>query len=490
MFGTQVASNRRLAVLSGALIAAVLTACAGAPAPTQAPAQAPAESPTQAPAAEAPTAAPQPAAPAEGGESTFVSWYQYDETNTDEKSDERVGNSYLRKVIPVFNEEFKGKYKWVNQPQAWEKMVLNLVAAVQGGGDVPDVMQADATAVQTTLYQNGAVEDLTDWIKAQPWFGDLDAGAISACTGLDGRMYCVPIAETPQLVFYWSDHFPNGFPKTPEEFMTQAEALKQKGVYAITFFGSTDFDGNATTRFFFTTLASFGGGYDDGNGNMLLNTPENVKAVEFIREIVAKGYAPEVVFAGKFQEEEPMKTAEAASFPTGIFGYRYVNPLRAPSGKEYNTKTEQDMIDAIEAGDVKISSFLAPEGKQPSCGLGVASLIIPKGAKNPEGAKAYINWVMDQRNNAEWVMAVGGGVPSLDATRSAEVFQSEFYKQAIQATAGLCRPWQGTLTNPPEAQKVIATVIYKLIKEDPTADIATELQKAQDEYNRQYAPGS
>lgn len=486
MFGTRVASNRRLAVLSGALVAAVLTACAGAPAPTQAPAQAP----TQPPAAEAPTTAPEPAAPAEGGESTFVSWYQYDETNTDEKSDERVGNAYLRKVIPLFNEEFKGKLKWVNQPQPWDKMVLNLVAAVQGGGDVPDVMQADATAVQTTLYDNGAVEDLTDWIKAQPWFGDIDPGAISACTGLDGRIYCVPIAETPQLVFYWSDHFPNGFPKTPEEFMTQAEALKQKGVYAITFFGSTDFDGNAATRFFFTALASFGGGYDDGKGNMLLNTPENVKAVEFIREIVAKGYAPEIVFAGKFQEEEPMKTAEAASFPTGIFGYRYVNPLRAPSGKEYNTKTEQDMIDAIEAGDVKLSSFLAPEGKQPSCGLGVASLIIPKGAKNPDGAKTYINWVMDQRNNAEWVVAVGGGVPSVNATRSAEAFQSEFYKQAIQATAGLCRPWQGTLTNPPEAQKIIATVIYKLIKEDPTADIATELQKAQDEYNRQYAPGS
>lgn len=486
MFGIRTIRNQRLALVSGALVMAVLTACAGAPAPTQAPAQ----PPTQAPAAEAPTSAPEPAAPAAGGESTFVSWYQYDETNTDEKSDERVGNTYLRRTIPIFNEEFKGKYKWVNQPQAWDKMTLNLIAAVQGGGEVPDVMQADSTAVQTTLYQNGAVQDLTDWIKAQPWFSDLDPGAISACTGLDGKMYCVPIAETPQLVFYWSDHFPTGYPRTPEDFLSQAEALKQKNVYAITFFGSTDFDGNAATRFFFTALASFGGGYDDGKGNMLLNRPENVKAVEFIREIVSKGYAPEVVFAGKFQEEEPMKTAEAASFPTGIFGYRYVNPLRAPSGKEYNTKTEQDMIDAIQAGDVKLSSFLAPEGKQPSCGLGVASLIIPRGAKNPDGAKTYINWVMEQRNNAEWVVAVGGGVPSLNTTRSADVFQSEFYKQAIQATAGLCRPWQGTLTNPPEAQKIIATAIYKLIKEDPAADIAAELQKAQDEYNSQYAPGS
>ena len=496
MVGIRGVNNRRLMAMSAGLALALLTACAGAPAPTQAPAtQAPA---TQAPAAEA-TAAPTQAsaseattAPAEGAgaESTFTTWYQYDETNTDEQSDERVGNEYLRKTIPLFNEEFKGRYKWVNQPQAWEKMTLNLVAAVQGGGEVPDLMQTGADAVVTTLYQNGAVEDLTDWMKAQPWFADLDPGAISACTGLDGRIYCVPVAETPQLVFYWSDHFPDGYPKTPEEFLTQAEALKQKNVYAITFFGSTDFDGEAAKRFFFTTVSSFGGGYDDGKGNMLLNRPENVKAIEFIREVVAKDYAPEIAFAGKFQEEEPMKTAEAASFPTGIFGYRYINPLKAPNGNEYTTKTEKDMIDAIEAGDVKLSSFVAPEGMQPGCGLGVSVLVIPKGAQNPDGAKTYINWVMDPKNNAAWVLGPGGGVPSLGMTRQDAAFQSEFFKQAIPATAGLCRPWSGTLTNPPEAQKIIATTIYKLIKEDPSADIAAELQKSQDEYNSQYAPQS
>ena len=33
------------------------------------------------------------------------------------------------------------------------------------------------------------------------------------------------------------------------------------------------------------------------------------------------------------------------------------------------------------------------------------------------------------------------------------------------------------------AQKTIMDVVYKLIKQDPTLDIATELQKAQDEFN-------
>ena len=473
--------NRKHMAAAGAILAAALLAACAGPAAAPGPSQ-PKED------AQATGATATAESPAAGGESTFVTWYQYDENNTDPKSDERVGNEYVRKTLPLFNEEFKGRFKWINQPQAWEKMVLNLVAAVQGGGEVPDLMQASAGDALTTLYQNGALEDLTEWAQAQPWFKDLDQGAVTACTGLDGKLYCIPVAEMPQLVFYWNDYFPTGYPKTPEEFTKIAEELKNKNVYAITFFGSTDFDGAATTRFFFTLLDSFGGGYDDGQGKMALNTPENVKAIEFLREIVQKGYAPEVVFAGKFQEEEPMKTAEAASFPTGIFGYRYVNPLKAPSGKEYNTKTEKDMLDAIAAGDVKLAPFLASEGQTPGCHLGVTGFVIPKGAKNMDGSKAYINWIMDQKNNAAWVQGPGGGVPSLGEIRKDPLFQTEFYKQAIPATAGLCRDWRGSLTNPPEAQKAIATAIYKLIKEDPKADVAAELQKTQDEYNKQYAP--
>ena len=42
----------------------------------------------------------------------FVSWMQYDQGNVDPKSDERVGNEYLRQVIPQFNKAFEGKWVW------------------------------------------------------------------------------------------------------------------------------------------------------------------------------------------------------------------------------------------------------------------------------------------------------------------------------------------------------------------------------------------
>jgi len=62
--------------------------------------------------------------------------------------------------------------------------------------------------------------------------------------------------------------------------------------------------------------------------------------------------------------------------------------------------------------------------------------------------------------------------------------QTPFYKQAAEAINGsVCRFHTGSLARPSEAEGLIMNAVYKLIKEDPTLDIATELQKAQDEYN-------
>lgn len=413
----------------------------------------------------------------------FVTWYQYDQNNEDTKSDERVGNEYLRKTIPLFNEAFAGKWNWVNQPKAFDKMVTELITAVQAGGEVPDLMHTGGGDM-LTFYQNGTVQDLTEWAQAQSWYADLDPNAITACQGPDGKLYCIPVAESPQIVFVWKDRFPDGYPATPEEFLAQAEALKAQGLYAITFFGSTDYEGEALGRFMWTAISSFGGKFDDGQGKMTLNTPENVAAIAFIRDIVAKGYAPEIAFAGQFQEEEAFKDASAGSFPTGIFGYRYVNPLTAPNGTNYEKKNEEDMLDAIAAGDVYLSSFFAAEGQEPGCNIDVSAFSIPTGAQNVEAAYDYINWIMSAEQNGAWVLAPGGGFPALKSTQADPLFQTPFYKQAAEAVAAsACRPWYGSLDRRQEARTLIVNTIYKLIKEDPTADIGETLTAAEEEYN-------
>lgn len=445
--------------------------------PTEAPTEAPMEQPTQAPTVE-PTKEPE-VVPAQD----FVTWYQYDQNNTDPASDERVGNEYLRKTIPLFNEAYAGKWNWVNQPKAWDKMSAELVAAVQAGGEVPDLFEMQGNQLND-FYRNGAIQDLTDWAQSQSWFNDLDASAVESCKGPDGKLYCIPISQRPQVVYVWKDIFPNGFPKTPDDFMEQAAALKDQGLYAMTFFGSTDKGGGGVNRAVNTTISSFGGRFDDGDGNMVLDTPENVAAIEFLREIVAGGYVPEVSFAGGYQEEEPFKDGTAGALPSGLNGYRYLNPLKAPNGTEYAKGSEEDVLDAVAAGDLLISSFLAPEGKKPGCNTDVAGFVIPVGAKNAEAAHDYISWIMEPEQNADWVLGPGGGFPVLKTTLTLDQFKAPFYQQAAEAvSASACRPWYGSLERTSEAQLLIMTTIYKLIKEDPTADISAELTRAQEEYN-------
>ena len=107
------------------------------------------------------------------------------------------------------------------------------------------------------------------------------------------------------------------------------------------------------------------------------------------------------------------------------------------------------------------------------------------GAKNIEAAHDYNNWVMTGEQNGKWVQGPGGGFPALKATLATEAFNTPFYKQAgAAAQASACSPWYGSLDRRAEAKKVIMTAVYKLIKEDPKADIPATLKAAEEEYNK------
>ena len=416
-------------------------------------------------------------------EMEFLTWYQYDETNEDPASDERVGNEYLRGSIAEFNAEFDGTYNWVNRPKAWDTMYQELVAAVIAGNTVPDIIEMGSQWIPLVV-KNGAVQDLRGWAEQQEWYADMDASAMESCTGKDGGLYCIPVAIRPHLVYVWADHYPNGFPDTPEEFMAEAERLKGEGIYAWTYFGSTAYGGSGASRMTWSLISSYGGTYDDGEGNLYLTSPETIAAIEFFRETVAQGYNPETVFAGGFLEENSFKDASAGAIPTGLFGYRYINPLTAPDGTAYTKANADDMLDAIAAGDVILDHMFAPEGQTPGCGNDVAGFSIPVGAQNVEAAYDYINWLMTAEQNPKFVLGPGAGFPAWTAMLDAEEFQIPFYQEAGKALSGsVCTPYYGSLENRELAAELVMNAVYKLVKEDPTADIFTVLSEAEAEYN-------
>jgi len=460
-------------VVAGIALVILLVSCA--PAATPAPTTAPAAAATTAPVA---TAAPTTMAKAQD----VVTWFEFDQNNTDPKADEAVGNAAIRQAIPLFNQQFTGQWNWANNPVAFDQKDAQLISTAQAGGQVPDVFEV--TLGINSFYQHGTLQDLTDWAKAQPWYSDIDPNVLPVCTGPDGKLYCIPVTERPQVVYVWKDLYPNGFPTSEADFMTQAAALKAKGHYALTFFGSTDLNGEAATRAYDDVLQSYGGAVDDGHGKMLLDTPNDIAAIQFLRTIVAKGYVPDLAFAGGFQEEPVFSSSQAGAFPTGADGYNYLTPLTAPNGTKYTKGNQQDFLDAVAAGDIYLSPlFSNVPGQKPGCDIFSTALSIPVGAKNVDGAKAFINWMMGTQENAQFAFGIGGA-SALKSGQASTVFQIPYFQQLAKVTTEeSCKPWYGTLTDQGAAEPIVAAAFYKLVKQDPTADIASALDAAAAQYN-------
>ena len=111
-----------------------------------------------------------------------MTWYQFDQDNEDPANDEAVGNAYLRDTIPQFNEAFAGKWNWVNVPKAWDKMPAELVAAVQAGGDVPDLMQGSDSNIAEPVAQRRPAGPDRLGRRRRAGTRDMDPSALKACT--------------------------------------------------------------------------------------------------------------------------------------------------------------------------------------------------------------------------------------------------------------------------------------------------------------------
>ena len=91
---------------------------------------------------------------------------------------------------------------------------------------------------------------------------------------------------------------------------------------------------------------------------------------------------------------------------------------------------------------------------------------------------------MAPEQNPAYVLGPGAGFPANLSMLDAEELDLPFYREAAKALeASVCTPWFGSLDRREEAQTLIINAIYKLIKENPNADIVTELTRAEEEYN-------
>ena len=108
---------------------------------------------------------------------------------------------------------------------------------------------------------------------------------------IDGTVWALPILASCRALFVNQDVLDQAgvaVPKTWDDVMTACAAIKEKcpGITPWALDISTD-EGQAGFSYY---AWNFGGGFTDANGDWALNSPENVKAVEYIAELYNSGY--------------------------------------------------------------------------------------------------------------------------------------------------------------------------------------------------------
>ncbi|MGL4649963.1 MAG: extracellular solute-binding protein [Caldilineaceae bacterium] len=446
--------RKMLTLLSLMLLVAMLAACA-APAAPAAPAEGEA------------AAAPAEAAPAEIGPITL--WSKFNDANPQNSQDE-----WLAAMLAGFGTDTGLEISNVFQPYDQINSKLNL--AVLAGGDVPDVSYMDSQYLGL-YFNNGSLMDLTEYVQSAPWFADVDPAAIAACTGPDGKIYCVPSNLNARLNYYWTAAYPDGFPADTDALLAAAATLKEQGKYAMTFKASETFGSESVL---FSLVNSFGGSYGDAEGKVAWATPETVAAVDFVRELFASEYAPEVALASGFDFETPFKDGSAGGFGAGSWSYVYLNPLTSFDGTVFDNGSAS-VEDALKAGALGIAAPLAAPGKDPATLLLASAWAIPAIAENVDGAKAFIDYQMDAARNTEFSVSYGG-LPVITASLQDPVFADSPYWQAVAEIASQYGRPNAPLLEYDKAMLKFSDIVVQLVQ-NPDLDTLEELQKAQDELN-------
>ncbi len=405
--------------------------------------------------------------------SAITIWTKFNDQNPQNSQDK-----WLAAALADYATTTGNKATNVYQPYDVINSKLNL--AVTAKGDVPDLSYVDTQNIPF-FFKNGDLVDLTAFVKGASWFKDVDAGALAACTAPDGKIYCVPTSVAGETVYYWKDYFPSGFPATAQALLDAAKPFKAKNPdkFIVTLKGSENISLQMT---WFPLIVSAGGTIADPKTGMAnWANDKTVAVVAWARELFGNKYAPADLDLSKgFDDETPFTKAEAASFLAGSWSYVYLNPLTAPDGTTFNNDAAS-VQKAFDAGKMGFAPPLAWEGGKPVSMITGTAYAIPLGAKNIDGAKAFINYSLSTKADADYAVAYGA-LPAL-VSSLADPNLSTGYWKAIAENQQKYAQVPPALADFDKGVAALTDTINKLVS-DPSLDIMKELQAAQDNYNK------
>lgn len=287
------------------------------------------------------------------------------------------------------------------------------------GGDPPDVM-AQWNAVIPTWAENRLLLPLDELMTAKERNQfEREAYPIVKKIGMyKGRLYGLTTGINIWACYYLPSNFreagldPDRFPQTLEELRSAASKLtKRDGAGNLTRLGFLP-----QTYLMYAPL--FGGGFYDWNRSRLtIDTPANLRALEFLAdERRALGYDKVVRYEAGLNGATVATGGIEWPFISGAYAITVDGQWRVEQIGKYAPKL-----------DYRIAPLPAPEGGKPMAGRSTGNfMIIPRGSKQVRGAWDFVKFwsgISHPERAAEFY-TWGGWLPLTPAIAEAPAYQA------------------------------------------------------------------
>lgn len=321
----------------------------------------------------------------------------------------------MKKAVDEFSEEQNVKVDYVNV--AASDMKQKLMAAIEAG-NAPDLIVGDDTLVG----QFGSLNQLAEVGDIMSEFKFTDAAMKVGL--MNGEQYMVPLAFLAPGMYVRKDAWDKaglGMPKTWEDLKEQASKVNdpKNGFYSMGFAMGASGGGDAE-GFVRTIILDWGGQTVDENGNVMVNSPETVKAFEFINSLYKDGLiSPDAVTGDDSWNNQAYLSGTAGVVCNS-------GSLIASMAKDNPELLNNTQVIPYPAG---------PDGKSYVLGGSNTFGIISSGA-NTETAKDFIRYYFTDLDNYEAMIEVMGAMwqPVIEGLDDSEFWQDPTNKPWLESS--------------------------------------------------------
>ncbi|MBX3010067.1 MAG: sugar ABC transporter substrate-binding protein [Caldilineaceae bacterium] len=301
----------------------------------------------------------------------------------DQDQETAVWNS----LIESFNETYPDVTVTI-ETQPWDDRRQKLLSAI-GSGRGPDVFYINPDMI-SLFADGGAIVSISDFVTEEE-LAKYNPGTLIPW---GGKLYALPILQNSIVHVYNTDLVssigldPAALPTTIEEFEQWAVTAKENDLFISTWAGNTATSGLTAL------IWQFGGDVYGEDGSVIINSPETVAAMTFLKKMYDEGWIPPDSVTGGDDVE--------------LFRGQKVLAVLTDGNRFYGS--QETYVDNFAWA---FGPILSGE-RQVTSGT-VGSYAVSSNAESPELAVAWIKHVTDSANSVAINKTVGYLPPLKDA---------------------------------------------------------------------------